>query len=369
MNTKNIPFDWSVKKLMDFVDILDSKRQPIKENQRNRGKYPYYGASGIIDYIDDYIFEGTFILLGEDGENILSRNLPLAYIATGKIWVNNHAHVLCPKIDTDIEFLCHYLESLNYTKYNSGTAQPKLNQESIQSITLLTPNNPVERLKIADILSTWDEAINLIIDTITETKKLHSILSKLLTNTDFLIAHFHSNVDIFTIAEILDYEHPNKYIPNLIDPIASNVIPVLTANKSFIIGSTAETEKTYNDVPVIIFDDFTTDSKYVDFPFSVRSSAIKILKAKPTMANTRYIYELIKSIEVNHDVHKRYYISQYSNIQVPIPPVDVQNQIANIFMQMDKQLLLLEGKLVQIKKQKQGLMQQLLTGKIRVKVS
>jgi type I restriction enzyme, S subunit len=109
-----IPKDWGVVTLDDAVEFLDSKRKPIKESERSkmRGIYPYYGASGIVDYVNDYLFDEDLILLGEDGENILSRNTRLAFRVSGKIWVNNHAHVLRARDSFDIGFLTEYLESL-----------------------------------------------------------------------------------------------------------------------------------------------------------------------------------------------------------------------------------------------------------------
>jgi type I restriction enzyme S subunit len=125
-----------------------------------KGIYPYYGASGIIDYVNDYIFDDDLILLGEDGENILSRNCRLVYRVSGKIWVNNHAHVLKPKSkEYDIDFLTELLESLNYEKYNSGTAQPKLNQQSCSSIILPLPPTREEQKGIAIILSDMSSEI------------------------------------------------------------------------------------------------------------------------------------------------------------------------------------------------------------------
>ena len=102
-----IPEDWKVCTLGDAVDFLDGKRKPIKESNRAKmhGIYPYYGASGIVDYVNKYLFNEDLILLGEDGENILSRSVRLAFRVSGKIWVNNHAHVLKPKLDFDIGFL------------------------------------------------------------------------------------------------------------------------------------------------------------------------------------------------------------------------------------------------------------------------
>ena len=118
---------WEEKLLGQVVKFLDGQRKPIKESDRAsmQGQYPYYGASGIIDYINDFIFDETLILLGEDGENIVSRNLPLVFKISGKCWVNNHAHVLKANKPHHLDFLVQYLESLSYIKYNSGGAQPK----------------------------------------------------------------------------------------------------------------------------------------------------------------------------------------------------------------------------------------------------
>ena len=155
-----LPIEWRKCNLSDAVDFLDNKRIPLKEEDRKtrKGPYPYYGASGIIDYIDDYIFDEDLILLAEDGANILNRATPIAFKATGKYWVNNHAHVLRPKINADINYLTYYLESLSYIQFNSGAAQPKLNHEVCSTIPVVLPSI-CEQKAIADLLSTWDEAI------------------------------------------------------------------------------------------------------------------------------------------------------------------------------------------------------------------
>lgn len=156
----SLPSNWSIKKLSEVAIFLDGKRKPIKSEDRQKihGIYPYYGATGIIDWVNDYIFDDSLILLGEDGENILSRNLPHAFVIQGKTWVNNHAHVIKPLPFMDIKFLCAQLESIDYTKYNSGSAQPKLNKKVCEDIPILVPPHS-EQTKIAQALSIWDKAI------------------------------------------------------------------------------------------------------------------------------------------------------------------------------------------------------------------
>ena len=178
-----IPEDWKNPSLKKAVIFLDSKRKPIeaKERANIKGIYPYYGASGIIDYVNDYLFDDELILLGEDGANIIMRSTPLAFKISGKTWVNNHAHVLKPNNDMDIDFLTEMLESKNYRKYNTGTAQPKLNNDVCKNIIVKKPPYD-EQKKIGNIILTWDKAIELKEKLIEEKKEFkRGLMQKLLT--------------------------------------------------------------------------------------------------------------------------------------------------------------------------------------------
>ena len=151
---------WEQRKLGDIVDFLDGQRKPLKESERIKGKYPYYGASGIIDYINDYLFDENLVLLSEDGANIIDRNYPICFIATGKYWVNNHAHVLKVKTGVIDKFICESLERLDYTKFNTGTAQPKLNQDICQKIVITIPNEDEQKC-ISEFLDRINNIITL----------------------------------------------------------------------------------------------------------------------------------------------------------------------------------------------------------------
>lgn len=156
-----VPEDWEVKPLEEIVNFLDGQRKPIKSADRAKmqGVYPYYGASGIIDYVNDYLFDDELILLGEDGENIISRNLRLAFVVSGKIWVNNHAHVLRTKEGYDTHFVAEKLESMDFEQYNTGTAQPKLNKQTCSKIPLAIPPTLAEQRAVARALSDMDMEI------------------------------------------------------------------------------------------------------------------------------------------------------------------------------------------------------------------
>ncbi|MEG0343708.1 MAG: restriction endonuclease subunit S [Acinetobacter sp.] len=156
---KEFDGDWVKKTLGEVVKFSNGKRIPLSESERQKrqGDYRYYGASSVIDYIDDYLFNGEYILIGEDGANIIARSSTLAFVVTGKFWVNNHAHIFQSKDGNNI-FLATYLESLNFEKFNSGTAQPKLNLENLKKVPVADPSLQ-EQKKIATFLSAVDEKI------------------------------------------------------------------------------------------------------------------------------------------------------------------------------------------------------------------
>ena len=146
------PKHWDLIKIGFIFDNLDYLREPISAElrERNNPLYDYYGASGVIDKIDHYNVDDKVLLIGEDGANLVMRNLPLVYKAEGKFWVNNHAHILKPKHD-DYDYMAHALEAANYRNYITGSAQPKLSQENLQAVKLPVP--PInEQRRIADYL-------------------------------------------------------------------------------------------------------------------------------------------------------------------------------------------------------------------------
>ena len=135
-----IPEHWDIIKVGFIFDNLDNLREPISAEmrERNNPQYDYYGASGVIDKIDHYNVDDKVLLIGEDGANLVMRNLPLIYKAEGKFWVNNHAHILKPRKD-DYDFMAHALEACNYRDYITGSAQPKLSQENLSRVQLPVP--------------------------------------------------------------------------------------------------------------------------------------------------------------------------------------------------------------------------------------
>src|SRR3989344_4949902 len=142
--------DVEMSNLGDICENMDSKRKPVTKSDRSIGKYPYYGASGIVDYVDDYIFDGEYLLVSEDGANLLARSTPIAFSISGKTWVNNHAHILKFENSETQKLVEHYLNSIDVKQYVTGTAQPKLNQENLNKIQIPLPPIEIQKQFVAE---------------------------------------------------------------------------------------------------------------------------------------------------------------------------------------------------------------------------
>ena len=138
------------------------------------------------------------------------------------------------------------------------------------------------------------------------------------------------------LGDVLDYEQPTKYIVETTNYSSNFKTPVLTAGKTFVLGYTDEDNGVFDNLPVIIFDDFTTAFHYVDFPFKVKSSAMKILKPVKEKADLKFLYYKMQTISMDTDLHKRYWISKYSQVEIPLPPLATQQKIAAILDAADE---------------------------------
>jgi type I restriction enzyme S subunit len=160
--------EWEDKRLNEISENLDSKRIPITKNVRNEGTIPYYGASGIVDYVAEYLFDEDLLCISEDGANLLARTYPIAFSISGKTWVNNHAHVLRFKNIVSQKFVELYLNSIKLNDFVSGMAQPKLNQSMLNKIPIPFPKSTEEQKNIVAKL----DALSA------ETKRLEAIYQK-----------------------------------------------------------------------------------------------------------------------------------------------------------------------------------------------
>lgn len=381
-----IPVDWDVCDLQDAVDFLDGMRRPVKSGDRAKisGVFPYYGASGIVDYVNDYIFDDELILLGEDGENILSRNLPLAFKVSGKIWVNNHAHVLKPKSSFDITFLTEFLESLDYSLLNSGTAQPKLNKKSCLKIKIAKPALE-EQTAIANALSDVDALIQ-------ELEKLIAKKQAIKTATMQQLLTGRTRLPQFAY-------HPDGrkkgYKPSELGEIPEDWEVVCLGDLATIkTGSRNNQDKEANGA----------------YPFFVRSETVERLNTFSydceaiLVPGEGGIGSIFHYIHGKFDAHQRVYVIRnfqncsgkfvylqmrqnfgahamensvkatvdslrlptFQNFTLLLPSVEEQDEVARILWDMDEEVKALGLRLNKTRQIKQGMMQELLTGKTRL---
>ena len=355
-----LPNGWCLTNIGELLINRDGERKPVSSAIRNKQKnkvYNYYGAAGIIDKVDGYLFNERLLLIGEDGANLLSRSKDNAFFADGKYWVNNHAHVLDAIDKNLLDFVAIVINAMKLDDYITGSAQPKLSQDNLNKIPIALP--PLyEQIRIVAKLKYWFSFVDCIEynkgnlqDTIKQVKSkvldlaIHGklvpqapmdesaseLLKRINPKAEITCdnGHYQKLPEGWAVCQldsIISYEQPTPYIVKSTDYDNTYTTPVLTAGKSFIIGHTNETNGIYEKLPCIIFDDFTTDSKLVDFPFKVKSSAMKILQVKEDI-NIEYIAMFMSITRLIGDTHKRYWISEYTKIEIPIPPQNEQDRI------------------------------------------
>ena len=224
-----------------------------------------------------------------------------------------------------------------------------------------------EQQKIAAILTTQDKVIELKEKRLAEKLRQKKYLMQQLLTGRKRLPEFNKTWNTVELGEIFDYIQPTKYLVKTTDYDNAYKTPVLTAGKTFILGYTSETKDVYTNVPVVIFDDFTTATQYVDFPFKVKSSALKILAVKDGF-NIFFAYEAMQLIRFAVGGHERHWISQYSCLTIDVPEIGEQTAIAQVLSTADREISLLRQDIEKEKQKKKALMQLLLTGIVRVNV-
>ena len=204
----DIPEKWDVSRVKTEFECLNHRRLPLSGTERGvmtLRKYDYYGASGIIDQVDDYLFDDELLLIAEDGANLVLRNLPLAIIARGKYWVNNHAHILKPRRGR-LEFLAELMEGLNYMPWISGAAQPKLTQDRLMSIAIAVPPR--------------DEQDRIVSYVLSETRRPSAAISRARREVE-LLREYRTRLIADVVTGKLDVREAAAALPE-VDPLAAD---------------------------------------------------------------------------------------------------------------------------------------------------
>lgn len=380
-NTPNIRFkgftdDWEQRKLDEVVDFLDTQRKPLEGSKRVSGPYPYYGASGIVDYVEEYLFDEELILLSEDGANITDRNYPVCFLASGKYWVNNHAHVLKAKRGYENNFICNSMERKDFTPFNTGMAMPKLNQEVCRNIPILCPEY-AEQKKIGDYFRNLDRLITLHQRKGDETKKLKKfMLQKMFPKKDakkpeIRFAGFTDDWEQRKLGEIIT-EYKETVDSDCTLPIltSSKTEGVILQEEHF--GRKQQHDITgYNILPRN-YCTYRNRSDGVDFTFNINICCDKgiISKFYPVFSGKNsdvFFLSLVlnNSEEVVHEIaytctgtgQKVLSFLDLQKMKVRVPNFDEQKEIAAYFESLDHLITLHQRKCDELKEFKKYMLQ------------
>ena len=379
-----IPDDWEIVKLGKLTTV-ETGKTPLRSNKQ-------FWDNGTINWATTTEVNETYIVstnekitnqaVAELKMKILPINtILLAMYGQGKTrgkvallriesTINQAFASIKPNKNYSTNFIFNYLDK-SYEKIRDlshGSNQDNLNLDIVKALQIPLP--PLkEQEKIAEILTTWDEAITKQTELLEAKELLKIALMQKLLSGEVRFSGFSDEWHFYKLGYLLDYEQPTNYLVNDTNYDDSFNTPVLTAGKTFILGYTNETDGIYKEqLPVIIFDDFTTATQFVNFPFKAKSSAMKILKSKGNLGNIKVIFELMQTIKYQADDHKRYWISEYQDLEIKLPSLPEQQKIAEVLSLADDEIILLKNELEELKLQKKALMQKLLTGEVRVKV-
>lgn len=324
-------------------------------------------------------FWGKARLVVRKGDSIITKAGPRhrvgvpAYVSEIPSRILPSGKMLCLRPDTrkiEPAFLALSLADRRTQEFldqrTTGMAESQVNFENADLLQapIWLPHLSEQR-RIVQVLSDTDGLIKSITQLLIKKQAIkQGMMQQLLTGKTRLpgfTAEWHPR----RLSQLLSYEQPGPFLVRTSQQLGSGRTPVLTAGKTFVLGYTNEPDGIYTTHPVIIFDDFTTSSKYVDFDFKAKSSAMKILSARAGV-NLRFVYERMQLIDFPLGDHKRYWISEYSNQVLSVPSENEQNAIATVLRDCSEEIDSLEHQLDKAKATRQGMMQELLTGRTRL---
>ena len=371
--TAKIPKHWKIKKLGEICKVNQGLQIAIEERFTEPIENGYF-------YITNEFLKAnskTKYYIKNPSKSVLCSKEDILMTRTGNtgivvsdvegVFHNNFFKIDYDKKLLHKDYFVYYLKNdrMQYdilVKAGNSTI-PDLNHSDFYTLQIAIP--PLkEQEKIAEILLSCDKAIRLTTQIINQLKQRNQGLAQQLLTGEKRVKGFENSIwKEVRLGELLAYEQPTNYLVKNTDYSDEYKIPVLTAGKTFILGYTNEKEGICTNIPLILFDDFTTDSRYIDFPFKVKSSAVKLLKAKKN-ANLRFIFEAMKLIKYAIGGHERHWISKYAFLTIFVPLFKEQNAIAQIIDTAHHELKLYEQKLQLLQAQKKTLMQKLLTGEV-----
>ena len=357
---------WNECILEKCCRCFDNKRKPISSELREKGSIPYYGANGIQDYVRDYIFDGEYILLAEDGghfDEFLSK--PIAQYITGKSWVNNHAHVLQGKNDNITQYIFYSLVHKDIRKYINGSSRAKLNKEDMWQIKIFLPETKLQQ-KIADFLSLVDQRIEKqrqLVESLKKYKRgyFQRIISSLETSS-------------FELKNIVDEYNVKSKIQNEFPILSSTLSGIKLQNDYFNKQAASETTIGYKIVPFGYFT-YRSMSDTGEFRFNLQniiekgivSPAYPVFKVKDEY-NSEFVEYILNETDkiksqllVKKEGGTRYALSfsKFQTLKIDLPTKNEQDKMVSQLKCVNKTLANEEGILFNLQKLKNGLLQQM----------
>ncbi len=354
---------WTTKRLDAILKI--QKGEIITETDIQIGNIPVV-AGGVKPayYHDTANRGGKTITVSASGKNA-------GYVA---IWNEPIFASDCLTISENINYCIEYIYyQLSYRQseiydLQTGGAQPHVYAKDISPLLIPVPQLE-EQKAIAEILLDVDHYVDALTLLIAKKKVIKLAVMQQLFTGKMRLPGYIKNWETGSLSKYLVYDRPDSYIVKNTEYLDRGDIPVLTANKTFILGYTNEEFGICKNVPAIIFDDFTTATKYIDRPFKVKSAAIKFLYPRDSRINLKYIFNRIQLVHFPVFDHKSHYIQDYQHIKISIPDLVEQNEIQSLLVDLDAEIELLEQRCKKMQDIKLGMMQQLLTGKVRFAAS
>ena len=353
-------------KLEDVAEILDNRRVPITASERIKGVYPYYGANGIQDYVNGYIFDDELVLLAEDGGYFGSETKPIAYRVSGKCWVNNHAHVLKAKECINVDYLCYSLMFYDVTSFVNGATRQKLTQKDMRNM-LIPLRNFEEQIKIVNTL-------NLIRDLIEKRKKQIEKLDELIKSRFIeMFGEIRQELALNKLCNFIDYrgKTPEK---------SKEGLPFITARNVKMHYMSFETlefisESTYKNVMTRGIPKegdvlFTTEAPlgnvcrvpHFDTKFYIGQ---RIITMQPILMKAAYLEYALSSNEFKNKLAEKASGSTVTGIRskllekltIPVPPIELQNKFAEFVEMVEKNKSAIKNSLSSLETLKKSLMQ------------
>jgi len=352
-----IPEAWEVKSLFAVAPLQRGFDLPT--HKLREGNIPVVYSNGVLNYHDKAMVRGPGVVTGRSG------TIGRVHYIEDDYWPHNTTLWVTNFYENIPKFVYYLYQFVRLDRLGAGSGVPTLNRNDVHRSRVAMPPR-LEQYAIAAALSDTDSLIASLDKLIAKKRQIkQGVMQQLLTGKRRL-SGFRGKWETKKLGELLEYEQPTRYLVKATEYSDEYDTPVLTAGKTFILGYTNEEIGIFKTLPVIIFDDFTTASKYVTFEFKAKSSAMKILKLRNDNINLRFIFEKMQLVPFDPGEHKRYWISEYQHLEIEAPEPAEQAAIAAVLFDMDAEIAALEAQRNKTGCLKQSMMQQLLTGNIRL---